>query len=152
MRVTNPRQFNSISSGELVRRANLNMLKKSFLDDLRSPSNPLRYKRYSKTPLRYAGGKSLGVGFVLEKIPPSVKRVVSPFLGGGSVEIAIANELNLPVIGYDIFDILINFWKVQLGQPGALYRRLAEFSPTRTGFRRVGVSRNSPSTGSRRSG
>ncbi len=137
MRVTNPRQLNSISTGELVRRTNLDALKRSFLDDLRSPSNPLRYKRYSKTPLRYAGGKSLGVGFVLEKIPASVKRVVSPFLGGGSVEIAIANELGLPVIGYDIFDILINFWKVQLKNPRALYKRLAGFEPTRAEFARV---------------
>lgn len=60
-------------------------------------------------PIRYAGGKSLAVGLIIERIPDDVKRVVSPFLGGGSVEVAIANELDIPVVGYDIFDILTNY-------------------------------------------
>lgn len=89
------------------------------------------------TPLRYAGGKSLAVGLIVERIPDNVKRVVSPFLGGGSVEVAIANELNIPVIGYDIFDVLTNFWNVQLNNPKALYDRLLKFKPTREEFKRV---------------
>lgn len=111
--------------------------KSRFLAKLQSPSKPDGYKRYSATPLRYAGGKSLGVGFVLDKIPPGTKRVVSPFLGGGSVEIAIANELGLEVVAYDVFDILVNFWKVQLNYPNALYKRLAAFKPTRAEYARV---------------
>ena len=111
--------------------------KSKFLASIKSPSKPDGYKRYSATPLRYAGGKSLGVGFVLDKIPPGTKRVVSPFLGGGSIEIAIANELGLKVIGYDVFDILVNFWKVQLQAPLALYKRLLKFKPTRAEYARV---------------
>ena len=51
------------------------------------------YKRYLGSPLRYAGGKSLAVGHILEHLPNNLNKVVSPFIGGGSVEIAIAKEL-----------------------------------------------------------
>lgn len=115
---------------------NLSAPKKSFLEKLKSPSGD-SYKRYIGTPIRYAGGKSLAVGLIVERIPNNVKRVVSPFLGGGSVEVAIANELNIPVIGYDIFDILTNYWDVQLNNPKALYNRLLKFKPTREEFKRV---------------
>lgn len=91
--------------------------KKDFLSKLVSPSGKTKYKRYMGAPIRYAGGKSLAVGLVIERIPENTKRVVSPFLGGGSVEVAIAKELGLPVIGYDIFDTLINYWGVQLKKP-----------------------------------
>jgi len=114
----------------------LSAQKRDFLDKLKSPSGD-SYKRYMGTPLRYAGGKSLAVGLIVERIPDNVKRVVSPFLGGGSVEVAIANELNIPVIGYDIFDVLTNFWNVQLNNPKALYDRLLKFKPTREEFKRV---------------
>lgn len=111
--------------------------KKIFLKNLQSPSGKTKYKRYMGAPIRYAGGKSLAVGLVVERIPDNTKRVVSPFLGGGSVEVAIARELNLPVIGYDIFDILINYWKVQLKNPNVLYERLLDFEPTREGFKKA---------------
>lgn len=111
--------------------------KRIFLNHLASPSGKTKYKRYMGAPIRYAGGKSLAVGLVVEHIPDNVKRIVSPFLGGGSVEVACAVELGLPVIGYDIFDILINYWKVQLKTPRVLYERLLEFEPTRDGFRKA---------------
>jgi len=111
--------------------------KKEFLNKLASPSDKTKYKRYMGAPIRYAGGKSLAVGLVVERIPDNTKRVVSPFLGGGSVEVAIARELSLPVIGYDIFDILINYWEVQLENPNALYERLFKFEPTREGFKKA---------------
>ncbi|MBM4036402.1 MAG: DNA adenine methylase [Planctomycetes bacterium] len=107
-----------------------------FLERL-SSDGKLAYKRYLASPLRYAGGKSLAVGFVIEKLPDGVTRLVSPFLGGASVEIACAVELGLPVIGFDVFDILCNYWQVQLQWPEALYRRLLEFRPTRETFASV---------------
>ena len=45
-----------------------------------------KYKRVALSTIRYAGGKSLAVGHVLELLPNNVKKVVSPFFGGGSIE------------------------------------------------------------------
>ena len=110
--------------------------KQIFLESLRS-SGKLQYKRYIASPLRYAGGKSLAVGFVAELLPDSVDKVISPFLGGGSVEIALANELGLQVVAYDVFDILCTYWQVQLSNPGALVCRLEAFTPDRDTFSKV---------------
>ncbi len=72
-----------------------------FLNNLRSRGK-LAYKRYLGSPLRYAGGKSLAVGYVVEVLPdPLPERLVSPFMGGGSVEIALAKELRVKVIAFD---------------------------------------------------
>ncbi len=111
--------------------------KRVFLNSLISPSRKTRYKRYTGALIRYAGGKSLAVGLVIERIPDDVKKIVSPFLGGGSVEVACAVELGLSVVGYDIFDILINYWKAQLDNSEMLYERLLKFEPTREGFKKV---------------
>ena len=111
--------------------------KAAFLNRLTSPTGKIQYKRYSATPLRYAGGKSLAVGLITELIPDNIKRVVSPFLGGGSLEVAIANELGLEVVAYEIFDVLVNFWQVQLKNPNALYERLAQLKPNGTEFKTV---------------
>ncbi len=110
--------------------------KTGFLSELRS-NGKLEYKRYLASPLRYAGGKSLAVGFVINLLPDHVRRVASPFMGGGSVEIAMARELGLEVMAYDVFDILCTYWKVQLKYPKALARRLQEFTPDRDTFSRV---------------
>jgi DNA adenine methylase len=109
--------------------------KNVFLANLRSPSGKTKYKRYPSAPIRYAGGKSLAVGLIVEMMPDNAKKLVSPFLGGGSVEVACAAELGLPVIGYDIFDILINYWKTQLDNPGGLADRLSKFKPDREEFK-----------------
>jgi DNA adenine methylase len=109
--------------------------KKIFLEKYKSPSGKTKYKRYVGSPLRYAGGKSLAVGLVIELLPDNIKRLISPFLGGGSVEIACAREIKLPVIAYDIFDLLINYWDVQIKNPEELYKRLTKFNPSREGFK-----------------
>ena len=110
--------------------------KADFLASLKS-NGKLDYKRYLGSPLRYAGGKSLGVGYVLELLPDNLTRLASPFLGGGSVEIACARELRLEVVSYDVFDILCNYWQIQLQDSEALYRKLLEFQPNRDTFKSV---------------
>jgi DNA adenine methylase len=45
----------------------------------------------------------------LRYIPNNVSRVVSPFIGGGSVEVSLA-VLGKRVFGYDLFEPLVNFW------------------------------------------
>ncbi len=116
-------------------------LRQEFLQRLASPGK-LDFKRYMQSPLRYAGGKSLAVGYVLEKIPDNTTKIVSPFFGGGSVEIACAKELGMEVIGYDIFDILCNYWQVQTNNPQGLYKKLKQFSPNRDTFKAVKAKLN----------
>lgn len=49
---------------------NADFYKRAFLNRLRSPiGSKNKYKRFLGSPLRYAGGKSLAVGFILELIP-----------------------------------------------------------------------------------
>jgi hypothetical protein len=71
------------------------------------------YKRICISPLRYAGGKSKAIGLILENLPKlKEKKVISPFFGGGSVELCLSQMLGIEVIGYDIFNMLVNFWNV----------------------------------------
>lgn len=113
--------------------------KRIFLNRIRS-TNPLsknEYKRVAISPIRYAGGKSLAVGHVVELFPDNLKRVVSPFFGGGSIEIAASKYLGLEVIGYDVFDILCNYWKFQIEKPQLLYERLKKLKPDKKTFEKI---------------
>jgi DNA adenine methylase len=90
------------------------------------------YKRVSVSPLRYAGGKSKAVGLILSHFPIlREKKIVSPFFGGGSFEIALSKELGFHVIGYDIFGILINFWNQILQHPTEFADELSKLIPTK---------------------
>lgn len=104
--------------------------KADFLANLRSKGK-YKYSRYNGLPLRYAGGKSLAVGHIVEHIPDGIDKLVSPFVGGASVEIACALELGIRVQAYDIFDILTNYWQVQLDEPQTLASRIAEWQSTK---------------------
>ena len=107
--------------------------KSDFLASLRS-SGRYKYSRYNGLPLRYAGGKSLAVGHIVEQIPSDVGRLVSPFVGGASVEIACARELGIEVIAYDLFPILTNYWQVQLTNAEILASLIAEWAPTKAQY------------------
>jgi DNA adenine methylase len=73
----------------------------------------------------------------VELLPTNITRVISPFFGGGSVEIAISKFLGLEVIGYDIFEILMNYWKIQIENPKLLYEKLKELKPNKETFDKV---------------
>jgi DNA adenine methylase len=105
-----------------------------FLKRLKSGE---KYKRYTGTPLRYAGGKTLAVGYIAELLPDNLERIVSPFFGGGSFEIACAKELGLDVRGFDIFELLVNYWRHQFASPQKLYKFLKNYPPTREGFAEI---------------
>ena len=111
-------------------------VKDAFLKSLHGKGR-YKYRRYPGGPLRYAGGKTLGVGHIIERLPDGVDALVSPFIGGGAVEIACARELGLRVQGYDVFDILTNYWQVQLRAPVALAERIAQWPPTQETYRVV---------------
>ena len=109
-------------------------MKQQFLKSL---SGNNKYKRFLGSPLRYAGGKSLAVGSIVENIPDSVKEIVSPFIGGGCVEIACSKHLGIKVNAYDIFDVLANYWQVQLNEPQKLYDILVGWEPTDKNYRDI---------------
>ena len=92
-----------------------------------------------KTPIRYAGGKSKAYKIITEYIPklPYPQRIISPFIGGGSLESKWSSELDIPVYGFDIFDALINFWSVLLSRPNDLADRLRELKPTKEEYEKV---------------
>ena len=76
---------------------------KQYLKDYlikKKSSAKSKYKRVCLSPLRYAGGKSKAVGLILENLPKlKEKKIVSPFFGGGSFELALTKELGYEVIG-----------------------------------------------------
>lgn len=92
-----------------------------------------------KTPLRYAGGKSKAYEIITQHLPsfPYPERIVSPFNGGGSLESRWSSELGIEVIGYDIFDALVNFWQVLLRDPQGLSEELLKISPTKERYAEV---------------
>ena len=110
--------------------------KEVFLKRL-SSGGTKKYKRYSGLPLRYAGGKSLAVGYVVEQIPTGINKLVSPFMGGGSVEIACAKELGINVVGYDVFDILVNYWQIQIKNPKKLSEVIRKWKPTKDEYKKI---------------
>ncbi|AJC87018.1 D12 class N6 adenine-specific DNA methyltransferase [Campylobacter insulaenigrae] len=107
--------------------------KEYFLKSLKGENLP--FKRYAKSPIRYGGGKSLAVGIILEHFPNDLKRLISPFIGGGSVEIASALELDIKVKAFDIFDILVNFWQVILNNNKRLYEELLKLNPDKNTYK-----------------
>jgi len=62
------------------------------------------------TVLRYPGGKTRAVKTLLASFPTDVTVVVSPFFGGGALELALASQRNCRVIANDKFEPLYNFW------------------------------------------
>ncbi len=96
-----------------------------------------RPKRYSGSPLRYGGGKTLAVALIIPHFPDNIKRVISPFIGGGSIEIACAKELGLKVIAFDVFDLLTNYWDQQIKHPKELSKKLKQFKPTTKFYSKV---------------
>ena len=83
--------------------------------------------------LRYPGGKSRAVNQILEYIPNKqelpIEEMVSPFLGGGSVELACAHKLGVKVYGSDSFDPLINFWEQAKKDPVELSKHVSIYHP-----------------------
>ncbi|MCR8966446.1 DNA adenine methylase [Mycoplasma zalophidermidis] len=114
---------------------NYEINKKTFLKKM--AGNSLKYKRYLGAPIKYAGGKSLAVGTIIEYLPTNINKVISPFIGGGSVEIAIATEIGIPVIGYDIFDILVNFWNEFINNKDKLISNLKDLTPDKEFYAKI---------------
>lgn len=85
-------------------------------------------KKASKSPLRYAGGKSRGVREISNFIPQETRSIASPFLGGGSIELACANN-GIDVHGYDNFKPLVEFWQCLLNNRTKLAEIVKKYYP-----------------------
>jgi DNA adenine methylase len=88
-----------------------------------------------RTPIRYAGGKSKAI----KQITPFVERcgrIISPFIGGGSLEVFWASQ-GIKVIGYDVFDALVNFWNVLLNRKKELVDKLNQINPNAEEYNRI---------------
>jgi DNA adenine methylase len=69
---------------------------------------------------RYAGGKNRmkkDLVEIIRDVYPGVQKVVSPFLGGGSVEMLLASQ-GIKVQAYDIFQCLADFWEILTTEGG----------------------------------
>ena len=111
--------------------------KDTYLQTIHSASPNIKYKRISLSPLRYAGGKSKAVGLILENMPRlKEKKVVAPFFGGGSFELVLTQVLGFEVIGYDIFEMLTNFWHQLIHHPKELSTELKKLAVTKEAFTR----------------
>jgi DNA adenine methylase len=88
-----------------------------------------------KTPIRYAGGKSKAVKIITPYVK-DIDKIVSPFIGGGSLEVHWAS-MGKEVIGYDLFDVLVNFWNVLLSNRDELVLKLKEIVPTGDEYNRI---------------
>jgi len=89
-----------------------------------------------KTIIRYPGGKSKAIHLITPYIE-KYDRIVSPFIGGGSLEVHWAGNLNKEVIGYDIFDMLVNFWNVLLNSPKELADKMCSINPTMGEYKKI---------------
>jgi DNA adenine methylase len=72
-----------------------------------------------KTPLYYMGGKTQAIKILLSCIPMDIPGLVSPFIGGGSLEVKVA-AMGIPVKGYDSNGPLVSFWQEVLENPDGL--------------------------------
>jgi DNA adenine methylase len=88
-----------------------------------------------KTPLRYAGGKTKAIK-IIGPLLENEKKIISPFMGGGSLEVYWANK-GVEVIGYDLFDVLVNFWNTLLNKNNELTEKLKTIPPTPEEYNRI---------------
>jgi len=78
-----------------------------------------------KTPLRYPGGKSRAMKYLLPKFPKNITEYREPFLGGGSAAIAFTKENpDIPVWVNDLYNPLYTFWCILRDEPQDLYEAL----------------------------
>lgn len=81
-----------------------------------------------KSPLRYPGGKSRAVKIITNLIPEKEDLLISPFFGGGSIELAYTQN-NKKVKGYDNFLPLTDFWEQLINNNINLANKIKKYYP-----------------------
>lgn len=82
----------------------------------------------SPSPLRYPGGKTKAFRTIRQFIPDGLDELCSPFAGGASIEIMLANE-GTRVHASDAFQPLVNFWQCALNSPVRLADNASLYNP-----------------------
>ena len=93
-------------------------------------------KPINKTPIRYAGGKTRAIKHIIPYFPTDVKNVISPFMGGGSLEVYLTN-LDINVHGFDIFKPLVTFWDEMINDNENFVNFLRTIEPTADNYKVV---------------
>jgi DNA adenine methylase len=82
----------------------------------------------SRSPLRYPGGKTRAIEFITRFFPKKLDVLLSPFFGGGSIELLVASQGTI-VYGYDIFSPLVEFWQCLTTQSNQLADEVEKYYP-----------------------
>lgn len=90
----------------------------------------------NKTPIRYAGGKTRAIKHIIPYFPTDLTNVISPFMGGGSLEVYLTN-LNINVHGFDIFKPLVTFWDEMINDNENFVNFLRTIEPTAENYKVV---------------
>ncbi len=85
-------------------------------------------KYTERSLLRYPGGKFRAVKLITSLIPGNITKLCSPFIGGGSIELACAAR-GIQVSGYDVFQPLVEFWQHTLAHPAKLAGEVEKYYP-----------------------
>lgn len=83
-----------------------------------------------KSPLRYPGGKSRAIRQIMAHVPATMQEYREPFVGGGSVFLAIKNLFEQRIGRYCINDLnrdLYCFWKASQDSSGKLAAEVQAF-------------------------
>lgn len=114
------------------------MKKHNYLNSLRKKDGTFK-RPTSISPIRYPGGKTRALGLITQYLPDDIpKKILSPFIGGASLEIAWANNLDVEeIVGCDVNFPLVNFWQVVLNRPNELANQLEQLLPTKKEYVRV---------------
>ena len=100
------------------------------------------------SPLRYPGGKYSFFNKLLEYIPDDTDAIVSPFFGGGAIELNLAYR-GVQVYGYDVCPCLLNFWQYWLKSPATIERHAKTVLSTYTRDELKTIKRKGQFTGFR---
>jgi len=104
----------------------------SLVDISNNAISNIKLDYSSRSPLRYPGGKTRGIEFITQFFPKNLDKLLSPFFGGGSIELSVAAKGTL-VYGYDIFSPLVEFWECLLTNPNELANEVEKHYPLAKG-------------------
>ena len=81
-----------------------------------------------KSPLMYPGSKAKLWSTIQNYIPKDIPMIVSPFVGGASVELNCAAR-GIKVLAFDNFEPLVNFWNYFIKDANTVINKVLDIFP-----------------------